>query len=557
MIVVAAARETVSTVAGVGAVYVFNKPAGGWANDNSPDATLKPGQMSAPGNGGSGLGAVNFGNGLSVSDDGATIAVGAPHWERVDTVDRDPARINRDGAVFVFTKPTNGWADVTTDAATGVARLYAGSRVQRYAALGNTVAVSGDGGTIAAAAPYGQGGEGYVYMFTKGDGWADTGTSDEPKRLSATGRFTQQRLGSKGIDISRDGSTVVAGAPVGWFKGTSDDAQITSADAKGAAYVFAKPAEGWADATQTAKLATFGHKYDEFGAGVAISASGDRIAVSNSDSRSSNYRGSVYVYDKPAGGWEDDTDGAGDNVRVLTAADADTNARHRYGFGGRGLAFNGEDSLAVGQIAMIWALHKKDALSSLPTGGLYGANADHSNRANVTQGSAYLYKLRTSATSTIPYTPPPPPPPPFQPAPPPPPPPPGPDDGRPTGPTGPPPEFEDVDDESVHAENIEAIRSLGITRGTSPTTFSPSRPTARAQMATLLARLWEAAGRTCPTAAVLEFGDVAGGHSAGINCMAALGIVRGTASGAFSPWQPVTRAQMASLLVRFHQSLTE
>ena len=153
MIVVAAARETVSTVAGAGAVYVFNKPAGGWENDNTPDAALTPGPTSAPGNGGSGLGAVNFGNGLSVSDDGATIAVGAPHWERVDTVDRDSARINRDGAVFVFTKPTTGWADATTDATTGVARLYAGSRVQRYAALGNTVAVSGDGGTIAAAAP--------------------------------------------------------------------------------------------------------------------------------------------------------------------------------------------------------------------------------------------------------------------------------------------------------------------------------------------------------------------------------------------------------------------
>ncbi len=539
MIVVAASRERVSSVNGVGQVYVFNKPTAGWANDNTPDATLKPGPTSAPGNGGSGLGAVNFGNGLSVSDDGATIVVGAPHWERVDTVDRDSVRINRDGAVFVFTRPAGGWADASTDDATGVVRLYAGSRVRKYDALGNTVAISGDGSTIAAAAPYGGPGEGYVFMFARpDDGWASTADSDTPVRLSVTGRFTQQRLGSKGIGISGDGSTVVAGAPVGWYKGTGDDSQIP-AGSVGAAFVFARPADGWEDATETAKLTTFGHKYDGFGSGIAISDSGNKIAVTNSDSRSSNFRGSAYVYTKPSGGWVDDTDGVGDNVRVLTAAAADSNARQRYGFGGRGLAFVGDDALVVGQLAQIWALHKRDGVSSPPAGWtVYGDNTDHNNRANVPQGSAYLFKLRTAAQQTQqPVVQPPPPPPPDDPEP-------------PEPPPAPAPEFADVDEGSVHAESIEEVAALGITSGTSATMFSPSEPVSRAQMASFVARTWEAAGRECPSSGASYFDDVPAGstHAAGIDCVSALGVARGTAERMFSPSEPVSRAQMATFL---------
>lgn len=117
--------------------------------------------------------------------------------------------------------------------------------------------------------------------------------------------------------------------------------------------------------------------------------------------------------------------------------------------------------------------------------------------------------------------------------------------------------FADVAESSSHAANIGCLSALGVVRGTSAITFSPWRPVARAQVATMLARLWVAAGRTCPTAAVLTFDDVAGGHAAGIECMTALGIIRGTATGEFSPWQPVARAQVATLLARFHRALTD
>lgn len=229
----------------------------------------------------------------------------------------------------------------------------------------------------------------------------------------------------------------------------------------------------------------------------------------------------------------------GHNVRVLTAADADTNPNHRYGFGGRGFVFIGESRLVVGQPAQVWALYKKDGLSSLPAGGLYGANADHSNLANVPQGSAYLFILRTTATALPPtYTPPPPPP------------------TEPEEPEA--PEFDDVDEGSVHAESITTVAELEIMTGTTVATFSPSVTVTRAEMATFLERTWRASGRECTSSEPAQFDDVAADsvHAASINCMSALGIVRGTAAGVFLPSQTVTRAQMAAFLARFYQAFT-
>ena len=509
-----------------GLVHVFTKPATGWADTSAPRATLRPAAAHT--------GLVFFGTGIGVSDDGNTLVVGAPGFSASG------------GAAFVFTKPASGWANADSDD-TGVVMLRAGTRILAQSSFANTVAVSGDGNTIAASAPYGTVdgvfNRGVVYVFAKSEtGWVATTSSTVVPRLSVDAASRRQSLGNLGLALSYDGSTLAAGAAVPWRKGEGDDSQIPTG-AYGSAYVYVRPSAGWADATETAELASFGHKYDGFGRGVTISGSGDKIAVGNPWSRSSNYRGSVYVYTKPAGGWVDDLDGAGDNLRVLTLADADSDPNHRYGFGGRGLAFIGENDLAAAQSSRVEALAQKDELSALPDGGLYGANADHSVSSNILPGSAFLFKLRQAPPQQ-----------PVTPLPPPPPPPPPPDDGAagPDGGTAGPPEFTDVDEDSVHAESIEEVAALGITAGTSATTFSPSAPVSRAQMATFLARTWEATGRECPSPGASSFSDVASGstHAAGIDCMSALGITAGTSARAFSPSAPVSRAQMASFLAR-------
>ena len=501
-----------------GRLYAFTKPATGWADTSTATATLTPAAAHT--------GTTLFSSGIGVSDDGNTLVAGMSGFSTFG------------GAVFVFTKPATGWADADTDD-TGVVTLRAGTRIGIGNFLGNAVAISGDGNTIAASAPFaasdGVYHQGAVFVFTKpATGWAATTSSTAVPRLSVDGPTRRQMLGNWGLALSYDGSTLVAAAATPWRKGESDDSQIPD-DYYGSAYVYARPSGGWADATETAELASFGHKYDFFGRGVAVSGSGDKIAVGNAESRSSNYRGSVYVYTKPAGGWSDDLDGAGDNLRVLTLADADTNTKHRYAFGGRGLVFIGEDELVAGQTGYVEALSKDDP-SALPAGGLYGTNADHSSNSNILPGSAHVFQLR-QVPQQQPVAPP---------APPPPPPPPPPDEPEE------PPEFADVDEGSVHAESIEQVAALGITTGTTATTFSPSDTVTRAQMATFVTRTWEAAGRECPSSGILFFDDVPAGstHAGGIDCVSALGVARGTADRTFSPSEPVTRAQMAAFLAR-------
>ena len=113
--------------------------------------------------------------------------------------------------------------------------------------------------------------------------------------------------------------------------------------------------------------------------------------------------------------------------------------------------------------------------------------------------------------------------------------------------------FEDIDDLQLAAD-AGCLRGVGITAGTTATTFSPESPVTRAQTATLLARVWELSGRDCPDGGALPFDDVAAGsvHHDGIMCLRALGITSGTSASTFSPDRDVTRAEFATMLARLY-----
>jgi hypothetical protein len=106
--------------------------------------------------------------------------------------------------------------------------------------------------------------------------------------------------------------------------------------------------------------------------------------------------------------------------------------------------------------------------------------------------------------------------------------------------------YVDVPDDGTHAVNIDKIAAAGITAGYSDGTFRPDVSVTRAQMATFLVR---ALGLT-PIDGT-RFGDTAGDvHERSINAVAEAGITLGDQQGNFQPAQPVTRAQMATFLVR-------
>jgi len=102
------------------------------------------------------------------------------------------------------------------------------------------------------------------------------------------------------------------------------------------------------------------------------------------------------------------------------------------------------------------------------------------------------------------------------------------------------------DDSSIFENDINAIAAAGITKGTSATTYSPNDPVTRGQMAAFLVRSFDV-----PASAVDAFTDDDSSiFENDINALAAAGITVGTSATTYSPNDPVTRAQMATFLVR-------
>jgi len=107
------------------------------------------------------------------------------------------------------------------------------------------------------------------------------------------------------------------------------------------------------------------------------------------------------------------------------------------------------------------------------------------------------------------------------------------------------------DDGNAHESAINQLAAAGLVNGLGPGVYGPSQGVTRAQMATFLTRALTASGVALPTAAVDAFADDDGNvHEAAINQLASAGVVSGVGPGAYSPDGKVTRAQMATFLVR-------
>nr|MCQ3807642.1 S-layer homology domain-containing protein [Acidimicrobiia bacterium] len=111
--------------------------------------------------------------------------------------------------------------------------------------------------------------------------------------------------------------------------------------------------------------------------------------------------------------------------------------------------------------------------------------------------------------------------------------------------------FSDVDPNNTHAAAIAAILAANITTGCNqnPLRYCPDQPVTRAQMASFLVR-----ALNLPATDTAGFTDIAptGTHTADINALATANITTGCnqAPLQYCPNAPVTRAQMASFLVR-------
>jgi hypothetical protein len=117
-----------------------------------------------------------------------------------------------------------------------------------------------------------------------------------------------------GISVAIDGNTVVVGAATATFNGKAGP---------GAVYVFVKPADGWTNMTQVAKLAASdGQNNDQFGCSVGISGNTVVVGASEATVNQNTVQGAAYVFVKPTTGWNNMTETA-----KLTALDGASFAR--------------------------------------------------------------------------------------------------------------------------------------------------------------------------------------------------------------------------------------
>ena len=305
--IIIGARGSDSGGGDAGAAYVFTRPSTGWVTASS--AVKLTASDAAAGD--------QLGASISASGDGSMVAVGA--------------RGDSPGSVYVFTRPSTGWASAST-----AIRLTGPEEVDARAQLGESVSVSRDGSTIVAGSPEAPGS---AYVFTKpSGGWMATSTS---ARLSAPVDDARDRFGHS-VSVSGDGSIIAVGAH-------GSDA---GAEDAGAAYVFTRPTEGW---TETSAAAELQHRlpFGNLGYSVSVSADGSTVVATAPNAR----YGEAHVFTKPATGWEDTTT----SEPQLHASDSD---------GGRVFGV---------------------AVSASADGGTVVVGAHHDDRNGTNAGAAYVF----------------------------------------------------------------------------------------------------------------------------------------------------------------------
>ncbi len=111
--------------------------------------------------------------------------------------------------------------------------------------------------------------------------------------------------------------------------------------------------------------------------------------------------------------------------------------------------------------------------------------------------------------------------------------------------------FTDVNADDWYAEFVVDLYDQGLIRGTSETTFSPSRTLTRAQFSSMLVRAFDL--EATEKAPFTDIGRIAEETQMDISAAYEYGLVHGWNDGTFGPNKPLTRAQMAIMLKRAYE----
>jgi hypothetical protein len=267
-----------------GAVYVYTRGGGSWAQQ----AYLKAS------NAGSGD---HFGNAVALSADGNTLAVGA-FWESSGATgvngDQNDNSIPQAGAVYVFTRSSGAWTQQAYIKASNTGRRGEGLLPGEGDQFGFSIALSGDGNTLAVGAGSEDGAAqgaasnpqndsfnsaGAVYVFSRTGGvW----TQQAYVKADAS---TNTGLGDQfgyAVSLNADGTTLAVGVyDESGSSRTINGPVDRGRGGSGAVYVFRRSGSAW---SKEAYLKTWNAEGgDSWGTSVSVSDDGNTLAVGSID----------------------------------------------------------------------------------------------------------------------------------------------------------------------------------------------------------------------------------------------------------------------------------
>ena len=292
-------NQSNTSASGSGAVYVFTHSGSTW----SQQAYVKASNTDA---------GDNFGYSVALSGDGTTLAVGAVGESSNATgIDGDQTdnSSSQSGAVYVFTRSGSTWSQQAYVKAsnTGASDWF-----------GYSVALSGDGDTLAVGAAYESSSatgidgnqadnsalrSGAAYVFTR-----SSGTWSQQAYVKASNTEANDNFGYS-VALSSDGTTLAVGARGESSRATGIGGSQTdnSYSQSGAAYVFTRSGSTWGQQAYV-KASNTGPN-DWFGSSIALSGDGTTLAVGaihehsgatgiggNQADTSASNGGAVYLY---------------------------------------------------------------------------------------------------------------------------------------------------------------------------------------------------------------------------------------------------------------------
>lgn len=254
-----------------GAAYVFTRSEANW----SQEAYVKASNTDSTD---------HFGYSVSLSGDGATLAVGARAEDSSATgVNGNGADNNAigSGAVYVFFKPEGGnWGQEAYIKASNTETGDWFGRSVDLSKSGDILAVGADKEDSSATGVNGNQSSndaidsGAVYLFTR----AGTSWSQEAY-LKASNTDSEDRFG-KSLSFAGDGATLAVGArhEQSSATGINGDETDNSADGSGAVYLFGRESGNWSQEAYIKAPETGAHN-ESFGNSIGISEDGQTLAV--------------------------------------------------------------------------------------------------------------------------------------------------------------------------------------------------------------------------------------------------------------------------------------